>query len=118
MSLQNEAAVKAINDAFAENNVEAFLDQCHDDVTWTMIGNKVNHGKDEIRRFMSGHPEMEPPKFTVEDLFSSDERVVCWGDMTMNNEIGEEKKYSYCDIYNFRNGKVTDFRSFVVKLNS
>lgn len=115
MSNKHEEIVAQINDSFLEGDMEKFLSFCSDDLTWTMAGDTVQTGKDEIRKWMASMEGCEPPKFDVERMISNDDSVVCYGGMTMKGESGGEDSYTFCDIYRFADGKVVDLRSFVVK---
>lgn len=117
MKDQHEKIVQEINDSFTRNDVEAFLSHCHADVNWTMVGDSSHTGTDNIREWMKNMSGMEPPSFTVTEMISDDDSVVCYGDMTMSDpEHGGN--YSYCDIYKFRDGKVAKISSFVIKQKS
>lgn len=111
----NKEIVESLNAAFAENKPEVFLDACADDVTWQMAGDKTYRGKSAVKEFMDSMKDMEPPKFTVDNTFGDGDFVTSYGDMTMKDENGKDTPYSFCDIYQFRNGEVIDLRSFVVK---
>lgn len=113
MTLTN--IVEKINAAFADNNIEGFLDYCSDDVVWTMVGHKTVNGKKEVRGFMDEMKSAEPPEFTVDRLFSTEDSAVCYGDMKMKDENGELTDYSYCDVYRFSGDKVTELLSYVIK---
>lgn len=115
MSEANKQIVERINASFMEGNTEGFLDQCSEDVVWTMVGEKITSGKAAIRDWMSQMEGCEPPVFTVDQMISDGDSVACYGDMTMKGEDGVEGKYSYCDIYQFSDGKVAELRSFIVK---
>lgn len=82
-----------------------------------MIGEKPIKGHDAVREFMGQSGPMEPPKFTVENLIAEGDSVACWGDMTMN-EKGTDVPYSFCDVYKFSGGKITELRSYIVKQKS
>jgi uncharacterized protein len=114
--VSNEIAsvVERVNEAFAAGNVEGFLDLCTDDVVFTMIGNRRVEGKAAIRDWMGTGPS-EPPKFSVETIIASEDRAVCYGDMTMRETDGTGS-YEYCDVYRIENGKVKELRAYVVKL--
>ena len=111
----NREIVEKVNAAFAENKPEVFLSYCANDVVWRMIGDKDYQGVIAIKEFMNSMEGMEPPKFTVDEIIDSGDSVVSYGDMTMKGEDGKDAAYSYCDIYHFRAGKITELRSFVVK---
>ena len=116
MSDRNKQIVEEINAAFAKGDAETFLSHCVDNVTWTMVGEKVNKGKTAIREWMASMKNTGPPRLTFEKLIADDNSVVCCGDMLMKDKTGIEEKYSFCDIYEFSGGKIVDLQSFVVKL--
>ncbi|MGH9323592.1 MAG: nuclear transport factor 2 family protein [Vicinamibacteria bacterium] len=113
----NKETVERINEAFADGSTEGFLSFCADDVEWTMVGEKTVKGKDQMRKWMASM-DMEPPKFTVTAIVAEGDLVAAYGDMTMREKSGETVPYSYCDIYRFRNDKVAELRSFVIKTDA
>ena len=115
MGETNKQIVEKINKAFADNDPEGFLSYCADNVVWTMVGEKTTNGKTAIREWMAQMKDMEPPKFTVDQLIAEGDSVACCGDMSMKDKEGKLGKYSYCDVYRFSNGKITELRSFVVE---
>jgi ketosteroid isomerase-like protein len=114
MSAKNKEIVEKVNASFAEGGVEGFLSHCADDVVWTMVGNKTTRGKKAIREWMASM-DMEPPKFTVDNIIADGDFVTAYGDMTLKEKDGKTVPYSYCDIYRFREGKIAELNSFVIK---
>src|SRR5262245_35705153 len=110
----NKEIVERVNASFADNMPEVFLSYCANDVVWRMVGEKEYQGVIAIRDFMKSMEGMEPQKISVDETVDSGDAVVSYGDMTMKGEDGKEAAYSFCDIYHFRNGKITELRSFVV----
>jgi uncharacterized protein (TIGR02246 family) len=116
MSEKYREIVEKVNDAFANNDLEAFLDFCAEDVQWTIAGDQAVNGKNGIREFMKKMEGKEPPKFTVNKIISDEDSAVAYGGMTMKDDKGTEQSYEFCDIYRFRSDKIAELRSFVVKL--
>ena len=114
MSEKNKEIIEKVNAAFTENNMEGFLSFCAEDVEWGMVGDKTFEGKQAIREFMSSHSG-DAPEFTVDRMIAEGDTVVCYGEMTMKDKGGEALPYSYCDIYDFRNGEIARLQSFIVK---
>jgi ketosteroid isomerase-like protein len=114
MSAKNKEIVEKVNASFAEGGVEGFLSHCADDVVWTMVGNKTTRGKQAIRAWIASM-DMEPPKFTVDNIIAEGDFVTAYGDMTMQDKDGKAVLYAYCDIYRFRDGKIAELNSFVIK---
>lgn len=114
MTERNVEIVGKVNDAFSNNDTEGFLAYCADDVKWTMAGDRTVTGKDAIRAFMGEMQCPEPPVFTVDEMIASGESVACYGAMSMTDGDGKQSSWTYCDIYQFRDGKIAELRSFVV----
>ena len=114
MSAKNREIVDRVNAAFRDSSIEGFLSCCTDDVEWTIVGEKTVKGKEAIRTWMGAGPK-EPPQFSVARVICDGDGAVAYGDMTMNE--GEEKDvpYAYCDVYRFRDDKVAELRSYVIK---
>jgi uncharacterized protein len=111
---KNKEIVEKVNATFAEGGVEGFLSQCADDVVWTMVGSKTTKGKNAIREWLTSM-DMEPPNFTVHKIIGEGDFVTAYGDMTMKDKDGKVVPYAYCDIYRFREGKIIELTSFVIK---
>ena len=116
MAENNRSIVNEVNEAFANNRVEDFLKHCSDDIVWRMIGEKTTNGIKEIREWMAQMEGAEPPKFTVDEIVAEGDAVICRGDMTMKDQSGAEGSYAYCDSYRFKNGKIVQLDSYVIKL--
>jgi uncharacterized protein len=114
MSEKNKEIVAKADAAFAKGNIEGFLSLCAEDVEWTMVGQKFVKGKDAIRQWLASM-NSEPPKFTVGKVIAEKDFATAYGDLTMNEKDGKIVPYSYCDIYRFRDGKIVELRSFVIK---
>jgi uncharacterized protein (TIGR02246 family) len=112
--MANKEIVQKINQSFADGNTEGFLSFCADDIEWTVVGEKKVKGKNEIRKWMASMGQ-DPPKFTVGAIIEEGDLVAAQGDMTMRDENKKTVPHSYCDIYRFRNGKVIELKSFVLK---
>lgn len=114
MPASSKEIVEKVNSAFAKNDLEGFLSFCADDVEWTMVGDQTINGKDAIRHWMASM-DFDPPEFTVDAVIAEGDFVAAHGNMTMKREDGKTMPYSYCDIYRFRDDKIVELRSFVIK---
>ena len=115
MSEQNKEIVKKVDVSFENNELEGFLEHCAEDIEWTMVGEKTTAGKDGVREWMNSMNGHEPPKITSRNMLAEGDSVAAHGEMTMKNESGETVSYTYCDIYRFTDGKISELTSFVVK---
>lgn len=114
MSATKKTIVQKINEAFAAGNVEAFLEQCTDDITWNMLGDQPIRGKTLIAEFCAKMPQ-EPPQFFVNTIIAEGEMVMANGDMLMKNKDGVPEEFAFCDVYQFEGDKVKELTTYVVK---
>lgn len=114
MANTNKQIVEKVNASFAKGETEVFLEQCKPDIVWTMAGEETRTGVDTIRKFMASMGDMEPPKFSVINLFGEGDFVAANGDMTMKNKDGKTESYLFCDLYRFDDGKIAELTSYVV----
>jgi ketosteroid isomerase-like protein len=117
MAENNKAIVERINTTLAKGDFETYLAACADDVQWTIVGEPPLKGKEAIRQFMSSMSKenKDTPAFTVDAVFGEGEFVAAHGPMKMKDKEGKLGSYRYCDIYRFRNGKIAEQTSYVVK---
>lgn len=113
--LSNKDIVEKVNAAFAENNMEGFLSYCADDIGFTMVGEQAHKGKDDIRRWMASMVSMEPPRISNIKIIADGDSVASHGTMTMKDKDGKPASYAYCDVYEFRGGKIAKLTAFVLK---
>ena len=117
MSERNKVIVRQVDAAFSESNLEGFLEHCAEEIVWTIPGDRIVEGKEEIRQFMTEMKGMEPPKITNKNTIAEGDSVAANGEMTMK-EDGEDVRYSYCDVYRFQGEKIVELNSYVVKNKS
>ncbi len=110
----NKAILEKGNAAIAEGNNEGFLTFCTDDTEWTFVGDKTLKGKEAVRQYMAT-AYLEPPKFTVNNVIAEGDFLTVLGVITMKDEDGKETDYSYCDVWQFRDGKIAGLMAFVIK---
>ena len=77
--------VEQANDAFARNDMEAFLKLCTENVEWTMVGDSTVKGKSAIREWMKS---MNPgtPKIKVEQIVADGDVAVACGSFSMKDK--------------------------------
>ncbi len=114
MHTDYKSIVDKINKTFDNNDTEAFLSYCADDIVWIMPGDKTYNGKESIRQMMS-NMQGEPPQFTIKDLISENDLVVCRGDMKMKDKEGITKDYVFCDVYRFKEQKIAELTSYIIQ---
>ena len=110
----NKAILEKANAAITTGNNEGFLAFCTEDTKWTFVGDKVLDGKEAVRQWMRT-AYAEPPTFMVENLIAEGDFVTALGRISMKDENGEMADYTYCDVWQFREGKMAALQAFVIK---
>jgi ketosteroid isomerase-like protein len=110
----NKAILEKANDAILKGDNEGFLSFCTDDTKWNFVGDKTLRGKQAVREWMEIDYK-EPPRFKVANLIGGDDFVIALGDIVAKDEKGEEVWHKYCDVWRFREGKMTGLKAFVIK---
>jgi ketosteroid isomerase-like protein len=114
MDLDNKVILEKANAAVTAGDNEGFLSFCTEDVKWNFVGDRILEGKEAVRHYMKT-AYVEPPKFMVENLIAEGEFVTAIGKISMKNEDGEMIHYSYCDVWQFRDGKMAALKAFVIE---
>lgn len=110
----NKAVLQKANAAISKGDTEGFLSFCTDDIKWTTVGDNTLDGKEAVRQWMAT-AYVEPPRFTVTNLIAEDDFVTALGDITVKDENGKDALHAYCDVWRFREGKMSELRAFVIK---
>jgi len=50
----------------------------------------------------------------VADMVAENDFVVAVGEIAITDDAGRSSRYSYCDVWRFRNGKMAELRAFVI----
>ncbi|PJR04103.1 nuclear transport factor 2 family protein [Avrilella dinanensis] len=108
--MNQEIFIKA-NKALAEGNYDEFIAYCTEDMKWENVGKDTFSGKDEVLRYISS--VYNGITFTTENQIIENDFIVELGKIVFEID-GESKKSSYCDIWNFRNGLISQVTSFVI----
>ncbi len=106
--------------AFANNKPEDFLVLCADEILWRMVGEETAEGKEEVRKWMSigienGDVTFDPPRITYTNVIEENKSVAVYGEMEITKKNGDMTKFSYCDIYRFKDEKIIKLTSFVIR---
>lgn len=117
MSEKNKAILEEANAAVAEGDYEKFLSFCDQDTEWTFVGDRVLKGKEAVRRWMTAE-YIEPPKNEVQNLIAENDFVTAVGEITVKVEDGRAIRYSYCDVWRFRDELLIELKAFVIKADA
>jgi ketosteroid isomerase-like protein len=116
MSEANKATLLRANEAIARLDFDGFLAHCTEDTTWTFVGEQTLKGKAAVRQWMQKTYHV-PPSVSVKQLIAEADRLVAVGEITVMPPGGDGKPQGYCDVWNFRDGKLNELQAFVVNLS-
>lgn len=111
---KNKAILEKGNAAILEGNNEGMLLHCSDDTEWTFVGEITLKGKEAVRQYLA-KAYIEPPKFTVTNFIAEGDFVTAVGEITLKDEDGMAKHYSYCDVWRFKDNQIIELKAFVIK---
>jgi len=113
MSEENKSILLKGNQSISEGDHEGFLALCTQDTLWEFVGGQTLKGKAAVRKYMAEN-YIVPPKFHVSQLIAEHEFVTAVGEIELKEQDGNWKKYSYCDLWRFRDGKMAELKAFVI----
>jgi len=113
MSELNKSILQQANAAVIAGDNEGFLSFCTEDLVWSTVGGETLLGKQAVREWMRT-AYLQPPTFSLHTLIAEGEHVVALGDIAGTGEDGAPVPNAYCDVWRFRDGKMTELRAFVI----
>ncbi|WP_276481540.1 nuclear transport factor 2 family protein [Paraflavitalea pollutisoli] len=114
MNTDNKSILQTANAAITRGDHETFLSYCTNDTEWTFVGEQTLRGKQAVRQYMA-KAYVEPPQFMVEYLVAEGELLTAIGKISMKNGEGKMITYDYCDVWQFRDGKMASLKAFVIE---
>jgi ketosteroid isomerase-like protein len=106
--------LEQVNNAFAKNDIDGFLDLCTENIEWTMVGDTTVTGKKAIREWMKS---MDPgtPAIKVDQVMAEGDVAVATGSFRMKDKDGRQASFEYCDVYRFQGDRIAALKAFVIK---
>ena len=114
MTKNNKAVLLKANAAISKGDNKGFLIHCTEDTLWTFVGERTLKGKEAVREWMT-MTYVEPPKFNMEKLIADGDVVIALGTINLKNKEKQEVRHSYCDVWMFRDGKISELNAFVIR---
>ncbi len=114
MVVNNKAILQEGNAAISKGDYEGFLLHCTEDTEWVFVGDRTLQGKEAVRQWMA-ETYLEPPQNEVEALIAEGDFVTATGAIKAKNGDGKWETSSYCDVWEFRDGKMAKLNAFVIK---
>jgi ketosteroid isomerase-like protein len=113
--MDNRTIIQEVIDAFDANNVEGILQHLTDDVTWTMIGDRVISTKEGMRAFLIEGADIQMVSSTKDNFIIDGDRAAVNGEVKCKNKNnGDLYEMFYSDLYELKNGKINKMTSYII----
>ncbi|MGJ1436159.1 nuclear transport factor 2 family protein [Sphingobacterium siyangense] len=112
--MKNITILHTANELIAKGDYESFLAYCTAETKWVFIGERILHGKEEVRAYLKEFYQ-EPPVFDVEKSIEEGDFVMVTGEIRLRNKDGKYDHFDYCDIWRFEDGKMAELKAFVIE---
>ncbi len=112
--MKNITILHTANEFIAKGDYESFLAYCTAETKWVFIGERILHGKEEVRAYLKEFYQ-EPPVFDVEKSIAEGDFVMVTGEIRLRNKDGKYDYFDYCDIWRFEDGKMAELKAFVIE---
>jgi ketosteroid isomerase-like protein len=111
----NKEIVRRVNEAFSNNDNEAFISCCAENVKWHMNTTTVT-GKDGIRKALESVPFDLPPVLTIKHIIADESGAACTGHCIMQNSKGDKSSALFCDVYKIEDGRINELSSYIIDI--
>jgi ketosteroid isomerase-like protein len=112
---KNKEIVRKVNEAFSNNDMEAFISYCAEDVKWHMNTTTAT-GKDGIREALEKIPFDLPPVITIKHIIADESGAACTGTIKMQSSGGDVSNALFCDVYKMEDGRINELSSYIVDI--
>lgn len=99
--------LEQFNIALAEDNTAFISDSIDDNISWSIIGDKIIEGKSEFLDALSQMYATPTTELVIKRIVMHGKEGAVSGEVVMS----DGKKYAYSDFYDFTNAKSTPIKS-------
>lgn len=101
-------------EGFRATDHEKILSCLTDDVVWEMPGFYLHNGKEAFDREIENPHADGDPDIKVSRLVEEGNIVVAEGTVKANMKDGSKLDIVFCDIFHFRDGKISKLTSYIM----
>lgn len=112
--MNNTKILLDANQLVREGKYEEYLSYLTEDSKWVFVGERTLLGKEAVRQYIKEF-YLAPPIFDMEKSIEQGEYVTATGNISLKNADGSYSHYSYCDIWRFDNGKLSEVTAYVIE---
>ncbi|WP_331000853.1 nuclear transport factor 2 family protein [Radiobacillus kanasensis] len=96
-----DVKVKRLSKAFATGEVDYIAGNIAKDVQWHFVGEAELQGREAVTNMLEPMRGVVAEEYRTKNIITAGNKAVVEGTMIMPEENGQEKLYSFCDIYTF-----------------
>src|SRR5215203_2608203 len=107
--------LRDFNIAFVKGDVDHLLQNLTDDICWTMVGDRLFEGKEQVAKMVEQASKTKTTELTINNIITHDNTGAVDGVIKLENDT----TYAYCDIYRFgsaKNVKIKEISSYVIRI--
>ena len=107
-----KAFLKDFNIAFATGDADFIINHVHEDIVWTIYGDKHIEGKEAFVKEINIMKDYTADEVVIHSIITHGREAALNGEMIMG-----DKTYAFCDVYRFTNTTsdiIKDMRSYVL----
>lgn len=89
-------------------------------IRWDIVNDRVFNGLDEVKKYfdsVSAYFESVSTDFKVDEVIESENKVVVTGTAVFSKDNKRVNEIEACDVYSFKNDKVTSIKPFCIPLD-
>ncbi|MFC4401719.1 nuclear transport factor 2 family protein [Gracilibacillus xinjiangensis] len=119
METQNQAFFRKFNEGFVKGDIKQILSSVTEDITWRMVGTDTIKGIDALKEALEGMESDNQFELEIEHMITHGKEAAVNGLIHSTNRDGEQRHYSFCDIYRLnkhKDGKIKEIISYVVEV--
>ncbi|MFY0663653.1 MAG: nuclear transport factor 2 family protein [Natronospirillum sp.] len=108
--------LRAFNEAFASNDIDAVLSMVTDDIEWAMAGDHTIVGKDNMAHALREMASNEIMTLTIHNIITHGRTAAVNGELQAPNG---GSRYGFCDVYQLnglKDPKIKVLTSYVAEL--
>ncbi|PWU66646.1 nuclear transport factor 2 family protein [Gracilibacillus dipsosauri] len=120
METKNQAFFRTFNEAFVKGDIEKILASVTDDIVWRMVGSDTINGIEALTQALTGMDNDSDFELEIEYMITHGKEAAVNGMIHSTNSDGEQKHYSFCDIYRLnkhKDGKIKEIISYVLEVH-
>lgn len=110
-----------VAESISVGNFRAAYEYLHENIVWTIIGDKTLAGKTAVIEFCektSQYFSTVKTEFNLKNIIADNDRIAIDGTAKFTSPEGETMNLASCDVYSFYGGKLREITSYCIVLKN